>query len=141
MTHSLPQLLQEKGFRVTKGRVALLKLLETASQPLSVHDILTEWKGKAPDQATLYRSLADLSDAGIVHRINFHSGTAYFEYAPDRPHHHHIVCSECGVIEEIEECSVGTLQKKLMRESTQFIKINAHILEFFGECKKCVATT
>lgn len=48
MTHSLPQLLQEKGFRVTKGRVALLKLLETASQPLSVHDILTEWKGKAP---------------------------------------------------------------------------------------------
>lgn len=96
---------------------------------------------KSPDQATLYRSLADLSDAGIVHRINFHSGTAYFEYAPDRPHHHHIVCSECGVIEEIEECSVGTLQKKLMRESTQFIKINAHILEFFGECKKCVATT
>jgi Fur family ferric uptake transcriptional regulator len=133
------EILQEKGFRLTVGRLKLLSLLEHAGKPLSIQNIVSAWKGKLPDTATLYRSLTDLSSAGIIRRIDLNTGIAHFEYTPDRPHHHHVVCTGCGSIEEIEECSVDSLQKKILRESTQFTKILTHNLEFFGECKKCAA--
>jgi Fur family transcriptional regulator, ferric uptake regulator len=130
--------LREKGFRLTVGRLKLLSLLEHSGKPLSIKKILSSWKGKIPDTATLYRSLTDLTASGIVRRIDLNTGVAHFEYTPDRPHHHHVVCTGCGSIEEIEECSVDSLQKKILRESTQFTKINTHNLEFFGECNKCI---
>lgn len=131
-------ILREKGFRVTEGRLKLLFLLEGLGKPLSIQGILSRWKGKPPDQTTLYRSLTDLGAAGIVRRIDLNTGVAHFEYTPDRPHHHHVICTICGSIEEISECSVEPFEKKIIRESTQFTKINTHTLEFFGECTQCV---
>ncbi len=143
MTHThkvidVSEILREKGFRLTVGRLKLLSLLERSGKPLSIQNIVSSWKGKIPDTATLYRSLTDLSAAGIVRRIDLNTGVAHFEYTPERPHHHHVVCTGCGRIEEIEECSVDFLQKKIVRESTQFTKINTHNLEFYGECITCV---
>ncbi len=132
------EVLQEHGFRLTSGRLKLLSLLEHSGRPLSIQNILSIWKGKLPDTTTLYRSLTDLSNAGVIRRIDLNTGIAHFEYTPDRPHHHHVVCTGCGKIEEIEECSVDSLEKKILRESTKFSKINTHNLEFFGECNTCV---
>ena len=134
---SASDMLRAKGFRVTSGKIHLLALLEKAGSPLSIQSILKIWKGKQPDQTTLYRSLADLHTSGIVRRIDLNTGVAHFEYAPSRPHHHHIVCTNCGVIEEIEQCSVGTLQKKIVHKSPLFKSITTHNLEFFGHCNKC----
>ncbi len=134
---SIPDLLRTKGFRVTKGKVALLQLLLKIGQPVSIQEVLSLWQGKTPVETTLYRSLADLSEAGIVRRIDLNTGTAHFEYSPHRPHHHHVVCTHCGVIEEIEQCSVSALQKKIIRDSSRFEKILTHNLEFFGLCLKC----
>jgi Fur family ferric uptake transcriptional regulator len=135
----IPTMLHEKGFRVTAARVKLLTLLERAGKPLSIQNIVSRWIGKVPNQTTLYRSLTDLCVVGIVRRMDLNTGIAHFEYTPDRPHHHHVVCTECGRIEEIQECSVGALEKKVLRESVQFTKINTHNLEFFGACKECVS--
>jgi len=129
--------LREKGFRVTKGRVELLTFLQHSGQPLSIQKILTSWKGKAPDTVTLYRSLTDLTTAGVVRRIDLNTGVAHFEYTPDRPHHHHIVCNDCGVIEEIKECSIEHLEEKILQTSKRFTHITTHNLEFFGHCKRC----
>jgi Fur family transcriptional regulator, ferric uptake regulator len=131
------QMLREKGFRVTKGRLELLALLEESGQPLSIKKILSQWKGRAPDTVTIYRSLTDLSSAGIVRRIDLNTGVAHFEYTPDRPHHHHIVCEDCGIIEEIDGCSVDVLQNKITKVSKMFRNITNHNLEFFGHCAKC----
>ncbi len=130
--------LQCAGFRVTTSRVKLLALLEATGTPLSIQAIATLWKGKVPDITTLYRSLTDLCSKGVVRRIDLNTGIAHFEYTPSRPHHHHVVCTECGCIEEIEQCSVGALEKKIIQNSEIFTKIKTHSLEFFGECKKCV---
>jgi Fur family ferric uptake transcriptional regulator len=133
----LEEVLHTKGFRVTNGRLKLLAFLAHAGRPLSIQQILALWKGKSPDMVTLYRSLSDLSRAGIVQRIDLNTGVAHFEYTPNRPHHHHIVCSDCGAIEEIEVCAIDTLQKKIMHKSKQFKDITTHNLEFFGHCIKC----
>jgi Fur family transcriptional regulator, ferric uptake regulator len=125
------------GFRATTSRIQLLNLLEKSGTPLSIQRIAMVWKGKAPDITTLYRSLTDLNLAGIVRRIDLNTGTAHFEYTPSRPHHHHIVCSDCGKVEELEHCSVSGLEKRLIQESEHFKSINSHNLEFFGRCTTC----
>jgi Fur family ferric uptake transcriptional regulator len=130
-------LLREHGFRVTKGKQALLQALHAHNAPLSV-GALHEALGKhAPNPTTLYRSLLDLANAGIVRRTDLNTGIAHFEYTPERPHHHHIVCTSCNAIEEIDLCNVGTLEKKVARASKQFAHIDTHSLEFFGHCRAC----
>ena len=127
------------GFRVTPGRIQLLALLQKADKPLSIQGILALWKkGNTPDQTTLYRTLTDFVDAGIVWQDDLGTGVAHFEYAPDRPHHHHIICTDCGAVEDIEPCAAESLERTLTQTSKRFATIYSHSLKFFGHCNKCV---
>ena len=127
------------GFRVTTGRSRLLRLLEDAGTPLSIQEIEKRWRGNVPDTATLYRSLTDLHAAGIVRRVDLGTGAVHFEFTPNRPHHHHIVCIRCGEIEELEQCVLGDIEHTLTLTTKQFASIASHSLEFFGECVACEA--
>ena len=128
------------GFRVTGTRVALLELLESAGIPLSIQRVLELWQdAKVPDTATLYRSLSDLHAAGIIQRIELGTGVVHYEYTPARPHHHHIICSDCGVVEELESCSLIGADHALLGQSRHFKSIYSHNLEFFGCCTTCAA--
>ena len=128
--------LKAQGFRITHARVTLLLLLRSVGKPLSTQQILQQWEN-APNQATVYRMLADLSAAGVIKRVATHVGTSAFEYTPDRPHHHHAVCTECGAIEDIEHCFVDSLEKDVIKDLNMFSSLDSHSLEFFGRCTKC----
>jgi Fe2+ or Zn2+ uptake regulation protein len=94
----IAETLAQKGYRRTAGRIALLALLAKMGRPLAVAEIMAHWRGRSPDQATLYRALESLTEAGVVRRIDLGGNTARFEYTPDHPHHHHLVCTNCRVI-------------------------------------------
>lgn len=130
--------LRAQGFRITNARVKLLLLLRRVGKPLSIQEILQRWES-APNQATVYRMLSDLSDTGVIKRVATHVGTSAFEYTPDRPHHHHAVCTNCGAIEDIEHCFVDSIQKNVIKDLSMFSSLDSHSLEFFGCCNKCVA--
>jgi len=130
--------LRAQGFRITNARVKLLLLLRRVGKPLSIQEILQRWE-KSPNQATVYRMLSDLSDAGVIKRVATHVGTSAFEYTPNRPHHHHAVCTSCGAIEDIEHCFVDSTQKNVIKDLNMFSSLDSHSLEFFGRCNKCVA--
>ena len=136
----LQQVLRSHGFRATATRVALLRLLRAAGRPLAVAKIQAIWPGSAPDHTTLYRALTDLAAAGVIRRTDLNSGVAHFEYAPDRPHHHHIVCTDCGRIEELDHCVGQTLESRALAHTPAFASINDHVLEFFGTCQQCAHT-
>lgn len=134
----LSLILRQGGFRVTVTRVALLTLLESVGTPLSIQGIRQRWAGvKTPDTATLYRSLTDLHAAGIVQRIELGTGMVHYEYTPSRPHHHHIICNDCGGVEELEQCALASVEQSLVGQSKQFKSIYSHNLEFFGRCTTC----
>ena len=134
--HDAQTVLREKGFRVTNARVQLLLLLRSIGKPLSIQEILQQWKN-APNQATVYRILSDLSDAGILKRVATHAHTSAFEYTPDKPHHHHAVCTICGAIEDIEHCFVDSVQNNVVKDLHLFTSLDSHSLEFFGRCTAC----
>jgi Fur family ferric uptake transcriptional regulator len=130
------EILKEKGYRATAGRVRLLQILKNASKPMSIRDILKRAKGGLLDQVTLYRALESLSERGIVNRADLNSGIVHYEYTGAH-HHHHIVCTDCGAVEDFWDKLCDSVEKKAIRKSNSFKTISSHSMELFGICANC----
>ncbi|MBI5134312.1 MAG: transcriptional repressor [Candidatus Taylorbacteria bacterium] len=124
-------ILREKGEKATKARIGLLVALERERFPISIKELGT--KVKAPDPSTLYRSLKALAEKGLVREIMTDKKEARYEIAIGRAHHHHVVCTSCGLMKDVRVCP----EKAIAPASLGFSKITGHTLEFFGICKSC----
>ena len=131
-TMDLKHLLTTAHIRVTPKRLTLLSALSRTRQPSSA-EMLHARVGEM-DLVTIYRNLQEFRKAGIVREVRFKDGIARYELS--HSHHHHLVCTACGLIEELDVCE-GTLEKKALQHSRCFEAISEHALEFFGLCKKC----
>jgi Fur family ferric uptake transcriptional regulator len=89
------------------------------------------------DLATVYRSIHLLENMGMVKRFEFGDGVARFELLRegDDGHHHHLVCTRCAGIVEIDECAMDEVQAKIAQRNR--FKAVTHKLEFFGICPEC----
>lgn len=133
----LKKTIQAAGFRATKSRVAFLAMLGEARRPLSVSDISAALGSKA-DLVTVYRISESFERAGLVTRVEMRAGKVYYESAHGA-HHHHIVCTQCGDVEDINVCVPQSFTQSLITKSKSFNQITSHALEFFGRCKTCAA--
>lgn len=125
------------GLRPTKLRQAVLNVLSASQEPLSVPDILIKLKTHKlnPNKTSLYRAFETMKKEGFINEIMLGENKKRYELA-DKSHHHHIVCKNCGSIEDIEmEKDLDMFEKKI--EKTKNFKIASHSLEFFGMCGKC----
>lgn len=124
------------GMKKTPTRVAVLSLFHKTSQPLDADTIcsLLEGKGIKSDRVTVYRTLNKLTDYSVLKRVEFGEGKFRFELA-SLPHHHHLICTNCGKIDDINECGVEEIEQKLQKR-TGFL-IQQHNAEFFGLCASC----
>jgi Fe2+ or Zn2+ uptake regulation protein len=134
-TETLTELLRGAGYRATPGKIALLSLLEAAAHPLTIAEISEQLSDKK-DETTLYRSLDAFVQSGIIRRVHFNDRSARYEWNVGAHHHHHIVCEECGKIEDVDTCATD-LEKKVLGQSKQFKTIRSHSVEFFGVCAVC----
>jgi Fe2+ or Zn2+ uptake regulation protein len=125
--------LRVAGFRATEGRIRLLAELSAAREPLSVRDI-TRALRKNLDEANVYRALKALARRGLVRMIQIERERARFEIARD--HHHHIVCTACGRIEDVHVEADAVLECQALSRSS-FARVESHALEFFGVCSPC----
>jgi len=125
--------LKENGLKHTSGRAAILDVLEGAKGLMTAEQIHSKLKGKV-HKVTLYRTLELFVKEGILYQTDLRSGQAYFEL--QKSHHHHIVCTECGLQEGIKGCP-SSLQGEAANKSELFKEVTSHTLEFFGVCKKC----
>jgi Fe2+ or Zn2+ uptake regulation protein len=100
MAHDCREELRAAGSRATPGRLALLAALERARRPLAVAELEALLPRLNP--ATLYRALEALAGAGLLRR-GMKEGVARYEYAR-RPHHHHLVCTDCGFSPSCRAC-------------------------------------
>ncbi len=129
-------LLREKGFRLTKGRCAIVELLLGDEPPLTVADVLDRLRrrGTRINRVTAYRELAFLEEMGFVESVQFEDGMR--RYAKAGEHKHHLICTSCKAVEAVElPHDLDTMEKRI-REKTDFT-IDRHELEFYGRCRKC----
>ena len=107
----------------------LISLLEKSNLPIAVGDIL---KKIPANKTTIYRELEQFVKQGIVSEVEFGDGKKRYELS--REHHHHLVCRDCGNIEDIE-IDENKLFKNINSQSNFLIE--NHNIEFFGKCRKC----
>ncbi len=124
--------LRRKGLHATRRRVAILRLLGKTRTPLSAEQIHAKLAGS--DLVTVYRSLASFEDAGLVSKVRLGRGSARFERAGE--HHHHLVCTSCEKMEELD-IPEKDMDKAALKSSKIFSRVSGHSLEFFGLCRTC----
>ena len=130
------------GQRYTTNRRTLVGALARAQRPVTIADLLT---GRhALPQSSAYRNLAVLEQAGVVRRVITEDEFARYELAEDlTEHHHHLVCSRCGRVEDVAipagfERSIDRTLDHLAREAG-FATVS-HRLDLIGLCRDCAAT-
>ncbi len=132
--------LRSLGHTYPTRRRELVDILEAAEKPLSIPDILDHNRRLA--QSSVYRNLAILELAGIVHRIVTKDEFARFELseAVSGRHHHHLICSSCGAVEDVT--LPATLERSVTRElgklaSDRGFAVSGHQMDLLGMCSIC----
>src|SRR4051812_21025022 len=134
---ALKSRLRGQSRKVTGPRAAILDVLRQHPHPLTNKDILAGMPAGGCDLATIYRSMHLLEKMGMVKRFDFGDGAARFELVAenDDGHHHHLVCTHCSEVVEIEECFPDRIEKEIAAKNG--FKDVTHRLEFFGICPDC----
>lgn len=133
-------ILKEKGFKITPARLAILQAFTKNKLPMSAEDVCKKIKSKKINEVTVYRTLSSLEKGGILKRVDLRKDSVYFELADQ--HHHHIVCTNCNMIEDFKnleiEKAIEKVWKNIITKSSKFKSIREHSLELFGLCRMCM---
>lgn len=132
------------------------KSLRITSQRESVFSFFVEHKGEhfTPDElyrlvsrknshsniskATIYRTVQMLVEMKLLSRIDLDDGFERYELKEESGHqHHHLICTVCGKVYELDEDLLDDLEK-IIEERTGF-KVKDHQLKIYGICPDCLA--
>ena len=136
----ISEMLRSNNFRLTPQRKIILEvLLENENEHLNAEEIYKAAQIKLPalGLATVYRTLELFAELGIINRLQLEEEFNRYEFKPDssKHTHHHLICVNCGKIQEFNEDLLDELEK-LIEEESGFI-ITDHSLRFYGYCRKC----
>ena len=129
--------LRQQARKITGPRAAILEILRQHSHPFTNREIFAALPRGQCDLATIYRAMHLLEKMGMVKRFDFGDGTARFELVGEGNdgHHHHLVCTGCADVVEIEECFPSEIETGIA--AANGFKNVTHKLEFFGLCPAC----
>lgn len=128
--------LRKAGLKVTLPRLKILEILETGStRHVSAEDIYKTLLETNQDigLATVYRVLTQFEAAGLVTRHHFEDGMAVFELNQGT-HHDHIVCIDCGRVEEFLDGGIEERQTAVAKRLG--FEIRDHSLILYGHCRR-----
>lgn len=120
--------LKNAGAKITHPRIKVLEILLSVKQPMSVTEIFKATNGV--DFASIFRTIQLYLSLNIVREIKMCDKQVRYELTTDQPHHH-ILCSKCGKIENIDMCIIDDIKKLTNYQITD------HIMEFTGICPEC----
>ena len=130
------QSLKESGLKATLPRRKILELFEGSKvRHLSAEDVYKALMQEGIDVglATVYRVLTQFEQAGLLVRHHFESGKAVFELNQGS-HHDHLVCIQCGRVEEFYDAEIEKRQVKVARD--RGFEIHEHALYLYADCTK-----
>ncbi|MEF8711948.1 MAG: ferric iron uptake transcriptional regulator [Candidatus Accumulibacter phosphatis] len=128
--------LKSMGLKATLPRLKILALFErTEVRHLTAEDVYRLLLAENLDVglATVYRVLTQFEQAGLLERHYFESGKAVFELSAGQ-HHDHLVCIDCGRVEEFYDAEIERRQTRIARERGFIIR--EHALYLYAECSK-----
>lgn len=131
-----PEPLKSAGLKSTAPRLRILGLFESGPERhMSAEEVyrLLLASGEDVGLATIYRVLTQFEQAGLLERHNFEGGKSVFELNQGK-HHDHIVCLQCGHVEEFYDAIIETRQQNIAAELG--FNIRDHSLCLYADCTK-----
>lgn len=126
--------------RYTSSRRRIVEALATSERPMTVPEIVAQ----IPElpQSSAYRNLTVLQDVGVVTRIAGSDDNGRYELAEGLSgyHHHHLVCSGCGLIVDVPATSRIERALHAVAESAAAahdFEITDHRIDLIGMCAVC----
>jgi len=128
--------LKNAGLKATLPRLRIINLFEQSKvRHLTAEDVYKQLLAEGVDvgHATVYRVLTHFEQAGLLIRHHFESGKSVFELNQGG-HHDHLVCLQCGRVEEFFDSEIEKRQTKIARD--RGFEISEHALYLYAECVK-----
>lgn len=129
------------GGRMTPRRMQIAEVFFSMHGHPGIEALLAEVRTRFPGigEATVYRTMKLLCEAGLAEAREFGEGYARFEatFTPGGPsdHHDHLICLKCGAIVEFGDPEIELLQDRAA--TNHGFEIRSHRLEIFGVCPTC----
>ncbi|MDE2252742.1 MAG: ferric iron uptake transcriptional regulator [Betaproteobacteria bacterium] len=137
MPVSNAQGLRSTGLKVTQPRLKILEIFQkSAMRHMTAEDVYRELlndNSRDVGLATVYRVLTQFEQAGILSRTHFESGKAIFEINEGK-HHDHLLCLDCGRVEEFVDPEIERRQKKIAAEHG--FALQEHSLALYATCTR-----
>ncbi len=137
MSEISKQILSDHKVSITNPRILVLEALLDSKNPLTVDELQSKLSGSVA-KSTLYRVLNDLKKIKILHEFTTPDNSTVVELLlEDHSHHHHLFCSDCGEIIDVEMSGEfeNLLDKEIKKIEKQFnFVIQDHRVEMFGVC-------
>lgn len=124
--------LEARGYRVTPSRRAVIAAILAQAGHFTVEDVLTRCRDAG--RATVFRTIRLLTELGVVCRVLLEDGSKHYMVS-QRGHHHHLVCTSCGNVEDLDQCAISDALRDLS-EATGY-EVEGHWLELYGRCARC----
>lgn len=131
-----PHELKNIGLKATLPRLKILEIFQSGRhRHMSAEDVYKELLAENQDigLATVYRVLTQFEHAGLLKRSNFESGKSVFEL-DQGTHHDHLVCLNCGRVEEFYDAEIEKRQHKVAKD--RGFTLQDHALSLYGICSK-----
>jgi len=139
MVKKLTSALRQHGYKLTRQRRAILKVISTSCSHLTPAKIYEQAarEDSSIGLVTVYRTIDILASLGFICKIHTDgSSQSFLVRKPEaHQHHHHLVCSSCGNVVDFTDCNLDELQRDLSRKTG--FDIESHFLEFHGRCPDC----
>lgn len=127
--------LRQHGYKLTPQRQIISNVLQHLGGHLTAAQIHTHVQKQTPtiDRATVYRTLNLFQDLHLIHSSRI-GGQTIYEITDEEPHHH-LVCQQCGHIQQLHDQHLESLVQHLMTEHQFAAQINH--LTITGLCQDC----
>ena len=127
-------ILENRGYRATAPRKAIVQLLEGKREGFTAEEISNELPNVG--RATVFRTVKLLLNAGVLCRINMLDGAPRYSISSVE-HHHHTICVQCGNVGEFRAANIENMMRAISEQIPG--EIVGHRFEFYVNCQICVA--
>lgn len=126
-----------RGLKLTSQRELILRAFINHGGHISAEELYDDVKKDNPGigQATVYRTLKLLAEAGIANDVSFDEGITRYEHIGEDEHHDHLVCTRCSRRVEFNDPAIEELQVKQARK--QGFLLDSHRMILYGICRDC----
>ncbi len=130
------KILKEKGLKYTKQREAIAKRIFSTRSHFSAQELYESLKDKENiSRATVYRTLNLMVEYHIIEEHDFGRGKKFYEYTMGQESHNHLICLNCGKIEEFRSTKIEDLVDEVSQRLN--FKVNRYSFNIYGYCDAC----